>query len=348
MPTHEIATNYPQKSTQFQQAILTHSSRNKVRPPLKSHDTKNNTKSNTHDQLLNALVIASYGRHFLASDNSGSIWQVYGKGKRREVTVGDEIMILPSGDKQAWIEEIKPRKNLVYRSDTLKSKMFAANLDGVLLMLAVSPPYSPDLLGRTLTACQHANVALTILFNKMDILENDPDTQHAVQQELLAITLGQVPTHYISVTQRAAETQALLRPMLEGKRTLILGQSGMGKSTLINLLIPNALVATNEISMALNAGKHTTTHTQMHTGEQGLELIDSPGFQAFGLHHLSHADLLNAFPDLRDESNKCRFANCQHKREPDCAVKQGLKNGTLSCVRYDLYQMLQAELNSRL
>ena len=117
----------------------------------------------------------------------------------------------------------------------------------------------------------------------------------------------------------------------------------MGKSTLINLLIPGALAATNEISMALNAGKHTTTHTQMHFGEEGLELIDSPGFQAFGLHHLSESDLLNAFTDIRDEGNKCRFANCQHKREPDCAVKNGLEDGTLSPARYALYQMLKAE-----
>jgi ribosome biogenesis GTPase / thiamine phosphate phosphatase len=109
-------------------------------------------------------------------------------------------------------------------------------------------------------------------------------------------------------------------------------------------LIPGALAATNEISMALNAGKHTTTHTQMHFGANGLELIDSPGFQAFGLHHLSETDLLNAFTDIRDEGNKCRFANCQHKREPDCAVKNGLENGTLSPARYELYQMLKAEL----
>ncbi len=294
--------------------------------------------------MLNALVVASYGRHFLARDPSGAIWQVYGKGKRREVAVGDEIKILPSGDMQAWVEDIQTRKNLVYRSDALKSKMFAANLDGVLLMLAISPPYSPELLGRTLTACKHAEVPLTILFNKIDILEGDSETLEAVEQELFEITLGEVPTHYISVTDRPSETEMLLRPLLEGKRTLILGQSGMGKSTLINLLIPGALAATNEISMALNAGKHTTTHTQMHFGEEGLELIDSPGFQAFGLHHLSETDLLNAFTDIRDEGNKCRFANCQHKREPDCAVKNGLEDGTLSPARYELYQMLKAEL----
>lgn len=315
-----------------------------MRDTHRAKPSSHHGKNSGSPDLLNALVVASYGRHFLARDEAGTIWQVYGKGKRREVAVGDEIVILPSGDKQAWVEDIQARKNLVYRSDALKSKMFAANLDGVLLMLAVSPPYSTELLGRTLTACKHADVPLTILFNKVDILEGDAETLADVEQELFEMTLGDVPTHYISVTEKPDETEALLRPLLAGKRTLILGQSGMGKSTLINLLIPGALAATNEISMALNAGKHTTTHTQMHFGEQGLELIDSPGFQAFGLHHLSEADLLNAFSDLRDEGNKCRFANCQHKREPDCAVKNGLEDGTLSPARYALYQMLKAEL----
>lgn len=315
-----------------------------MRDTHRAKPTNHHGKNSGSPDLLNALVVASYGRHFLARDEAGTIWQVYGKGKRREVAVGDEIVILPSGDKQAWVEDIQTRKNLVYRSDALKSKMFAANLDGVLLMLAVSPPYSTELLGRTLTACKHADVPLTILFNKVDILEGDAETLADVEQELFEMTLGDVPTHYISVTEKPDETEALLRPLLAGKRTLILGQSGMGKSTLINLLIPGALAATNEISIALNAGKHTTTHTQMHFGEEGLELIDSPGFQAFGLHHLSEADLLNAFSDLRDEGNKCRFANCQHKREPDCAVKNGLEDGTLSPARYALYQMLKAEL----
>lgn len=111
-----------------------------MRPTYKGKQTGNHGKNSGNPGLLQALVVASYGRHFLARDESGTIWQVYGKGKRREVAVGDEIIILPSGDMQAWVEDIQTRKNLVYRSDALKSKMFAANLDGVLLMLAISPP----------------------------------------------------------------------------------------------------------------------------------------------------------------------------------------------------------------
>lgn len=290
------------------------------------------------------MVVASHGRHFLAQDDEGNLWQVYGKGKRREVAVGDELSILPSGDRQAWVEQIQARKNLLYRSDAMKSKLFAANLDQVVLVLAVSPPFSPELLGRTMVACAHAEVPLSIVFNKSDLLEGDKALQSALQAELQEWTMGEIPVHFVSLTEQTSAAEALLRPLLTGKRTLILGQSGMGKSTLINLLIPQALAATNEISIALNAGKHTTTHTQMHFGADQLELIDSPGFQAFGLHHLTHANLLDAFPDVRDEGRRCHFANCQHKREPGCAVKQGLEAGQLSAERYALYQLLKSEL----
>ncbi len=294
------------------------------------------------------MVVASHGRHFLAQDDEGNLWQVYGKGKRREVAVGDELSILPSGDKQAWVEHIQTRRNLLYRSDAMKSKLFAANLDQVILVLAVSPPFSPELLGRTMVACTHADVPLSIVFNKSDLLDGDDELRDALETELQEWTQGKIPVHFVSVTEQPVATEALLRPLLTGKRTLILGQSGMGKSTLINLLIPQALAATNDISMALNAGKHTTTHTQMHFGENHLELIDSPGFQAFGLHHLTEKDLLDAFPDVRDEGRRCHFANCQHKREPGCAVKLGLDSGQLSAERYALYQLLKSELAENL
>ncbi|HEX4917045.1 MAG TPA: ribosome small subunit-dependent GTPase A [Limnobacter sp.] len=292
-----------------------------------------------------ATVVASYGRHFVARDAQGLLWQVYGKGKRREVAVGDVIAIEPSGDRQAWIDEIEHRRNLLYRSDALKSKMFAANLDQVMLVLAVSPPYSPELLGRTWVACQHAGIPLHIVFNKSDLLAEDPELAQTLLDELQDWTVGQSQVHMVSVTTQPKACEALLQPLVMGKRTLILGQSGMGKSTLINLLIPSALAATNDISIALNAGKHTTTHTQLHAGE-GFELIDSPGFQAFGLHHLSTAELLALFEDIQDTGRQCRFANCQHLKEPGCAVKEALEQGSLHAGRFELYQLLKAELEA--
>jgi ribosome biogenesis GTPase len=301
---------------------------------------KKSHPKNHSSPLQKAHVIASYGRHFLAQDEQGTVWQIYGKGKRREVAVGDCVRILPSGDKQAWVEEIMERRNLLYRSDELKSKMFAANMDAVILVLAVSPPYSPELLGRTWVACKHADIPLHIVFNKADLLEEVDRAE--LQEALQEITLGNTPVHWLSATEAPEKAKQLLMPLLSNKRTLILGQSGMGKSTLINLLIPEALVATNDISLALNTGKHTTTHTQLHSGTNGMALIDSPGFQAFGLHHLDENDLLHVFDDIAEKGMRCRFANCKHIHEPDCAVKEALTDGSLSKTRFELFALLRA------
>lgn len=280
----------------------------------------------------------------MASDAEGKYWQVFGKGKKREVAVGDKLLIEPSGDNQAWVSEILTRTNLLYRSDAIRSKLFASNLDQVVLVLAASPPYSGELLGRTLVACSTADIPLQIVFNKLDLVLGDPELMDELQQELADWTDNTVHIHWVSLTEAPADAMETLQPLLADKTSLILGQSGMGKSTLINLLIPDAQAATNEISIALNAGKHTTTHTQMHLGPDGMRLIDSPGFQAFGLHHLEQDDLLRAFPEIQEFGMRCRFDDCQHINEPQCAVKDALETGDISEQRYEFFQLMRTEL----
>lgn len=280
----------------------------------------------------------------MACDCDGKFWQVFGKGKKREVAVGDLLTIEPSGDNQAWVTEVQQRRNLLYRSDAIRSKLFASNLDQVMLVLAASPPYSGELLGRTLVACSEARIPLHIVFNKLDLVLGDSELMEDLQQELSDWTNDTCPIHWVSLTEAPADALDTLRPVLCDKTSLILGQSGMGKSTLINLLIPDAQAATNEISVALNAGKHTTTHTQMHIGLNGMRLIDSPGFQAFGLHHLDHDELLHAFPEIGELAMRCRFDDCKHINEPQCAVKEALDEGDLSEQRYEFYQLMCGEL----
>lgn len=295
--------------------------------------------------LTSATVVASYGRHSLARDENHMLWQVFGKGKRREVAVGDHILMQASGDNQAWIEQIQDRKNLLYRSDAMRSKLFASNLDQTILVLASSPPYSTELLGRTLIACQTAGVPLHIVFNKTDLLHSESERLD-IEKRLQLWTNGEVAIHFLSVRTQADEARAKLLALLENRCSLILGQSGMGKSTLLNLMIPHAVAATNEVSVALNAGKHTTTHTQMFEGEHGIRLIDSPGFQAFGLNHLSPDELKGAFTDIAKQAMRCRFANCQHKHEPQCAVKIAIAEHELYAPRLQLMHLLLDEIQT--
>lgn len=295
------------------------------------------------NEFLQVEVITSHGRHFIARDRDNKLWQVFGKGKKREVAVGDQLRIQPSGDNQAWIESIDKRRNLVYRSDALRSKLFAANIDQVMLVLAISPPFSAELLGRTQLACHDAGVPLILVFNKIDILAQEPALGEDIQAELSEWTNDELPIFWTSFTEDPEGALETLMPELEDKTTLILGQSGMGKSTLINLLMPNTQVATNDVSIALNAGKHTTTHTQLHT-EGNIRLIDSPGFQAFGLNHLTQAGLLSAFEEIEEAAKQCRFDDCKHRKEPQCAVKNGVEAGEIAEARYHFYLAMCDEL----
>ena len=286
-----------------------------------------------------ATVIASFGRHCVARDTHGKQWQVFGKGKKTDVAVGDAIRIEPSGEEQAWIADIGERRNLVYRSDEFRTKQFAANLDQVMLVLSVSPPYSPALVCRTVVACQVANIPLVVLLNKTDLIENIAQETERLrtwvpkQTEIKPLCL-----HNNSMRQRAQ-----LLDLTQDKSTLVLGQSGMGKSTLVNLLVPSAQAATAGISTALNSGKHTTTTTLMHDLPEGGHIIDSPGFQAFGLAHLTQAEIQSAFPDIADYALECRFSNCLHQQEPGCSVMAAVDGGVLSADRLNLYQQLLAE-----
>lgn len=287
------------------------------------------------------LVIAAHGRHYLVEDESGDLLQCFPRGKKSLVAVGDRVRVETTGDKQGSITDILPRKNLLYRSDQFKSKLLAANIDQLLITLATEPNFSEDLLGRALVAAESLGLTPILLLNKTDLTTALP-----LAQERLAPyrALGYTVLAF-SARTAPAQALALLRPWVEKRSSLLLGQSGMGKSSLLNLMIPGADVQTREISSKLDSGKHTTTFTRLyHLPEdpQGT-LIDSPGFQEFGLHHLSEGMLERAFPDFRPFLGECRFYNCSHLHEPGCAILQTVHTGKITPRRHALYAQLLHE-----
>ncbi len=149
--------------------------------------------------------------------------------------------------------------------------------------------------------------------------------------------------HEISVKAAPDAARALLTPLFAGQSSILIGQSGMGKSSLINLLVPDADIATREISAALDTGKHTTTFTRLYHLDGGGSIIDSPGFQEFGLHHLSEGMLERAFPEFAPHLGQCRFYNCHHVNEPGCAILAAVEAGAISRMRHELYLQLRHE-----
>lgn len=289
---------------------------------------------------LQGRVIAAHGRHYEIELEDGSVRQCYPRGKKAAAAaVGDYATIAPEGLDGGSIAAVQERRNLLYRSDAMRTKQFAANVDLLLIVIAVQPTYSDDLLGRALAGAWSAGVEPMIILNKTDMT----DGLDAVLERLQPYLRLGVPLIRTSARDAAA-TRALLAPTLAGRTSLLLGQSGMGKSTLLNALSPQAGAATREHSTALDTGRHTTTNTRLyHLPDPGGDLIDSPGFQAFGLQHFSAGDIERGFPEFKPYIPECRFYNCTHTREPGCGVLAALENKDIDPGRYALYLRLLEE-----
>jgi ribosome biogenesis GTPase len=283
------------------------------------------------------LIIAAYGRHYLVRSAEGHRVPCTTRGKRGGAACGDEVSFHAVAADQGVIDAILPRRNLFCRSDALRTKLLAANLTQVAVVLATEPQFSSDLLGRALVAAEALDLGVLIFLNKIDL-----DASVAVARERLApcTALGYRVLE-MSVRAHPNETRTLVLPALAAHTTLLMGQSGMGKSSLLNLLVPGADAATREISLALKSGKHTTTDARLYDlpGSTG-NLIDTPGFQEFGLAHLTPGQIERAFPELRPFLGKCRFYNCTHLTEPGCAVRDALEAGLISGPRYALFSTL--------
>jgi ribosome biogenesis GTPase len=288
---------------------------------------------------LAGRIIAAHGRHYTVELNNGELLSCFPRAKKTGATVGDRVHISRSGHEQGVIDAILPRRNLLYRSDELRSKQFAANVDQLLIVVATEPTFSDDLTGRALVGAWSAGIAPVIVLNKSDLVQ----ALAATRKRLTPLAALGVPI--IELSAKAAPTVAQkLAPLLRGYSSLLLGQSGMGKSTLLNALVPMALAATREHSIALNMGKHTTTSTRLyHLPQGGGDLIDSPGFQSFGLYHLSHAEILRGFPEFKAHIEHCRFYNCSHRHEPGCGVVAALAQGRIDRLRYALYRRILEE-----
>lgn len=308
------------------------------------------------------LVVASHGRHCVVESADGTRRICHPRGKKSQAVVGDRVLWQAAAPGQGQghgdegtIEKVLERRNLFYRQDEVRTKSFAANLDQVLILIAAEPVFSESQLMRALIAAEAAHITPLIALNKSDLVE--PFAQAWQRLWPYRHMGGEQDTshHYrvlpLSLTQSGAVDHAALLTLLAGKTTLVLGPSGAGKSTLVNLLVPHAKAQTGEISQALNSGKHTTTTTTLYWIDEGrtTALIDSPGFQEFGLRHLAPTDLARCMPDIAAHAGTCRFYNCTHLHEPGCAVIAQVREGqdaqAISPQRYRIYGELFAELS---
>ena len=286
------------------------------------------------------LVVAGFGRHCVVENPEGERIICHPRGKKSSVVVGDRVRWQTSGD-EGVVEHIEPRRNLLFRQDEWKTKSFAANLDQLLFLVAAEPVFSESQLARALIAAESAGIPARIVLNKADL-----PAIAAARERLRPYSAMGVTVLEVALKTQKPEARALLDPWLMNRTTFVLGPSGAGKSTLINLLAPDAKAQVGEISQALNSGRHTTSTTQWYwlDGERRTALIDSPGFQEFGLRQISPQQLPGLMPDLREHAASCKFYNCAHLHEPGCGVRAALQRGDISESRYRIYAEILSEL----
>ena len=284
---------------------------------------------------IKGTIVAAHGRQYRVELADGETLLCFPRGKKSEAACGDQVTVQRSGD-QGVIDTIEPRRSLLYRSNAFKEKLIAANVTQIVIVVATEPSFSDELITRCITAAESQEMQALIVLNKIDLADRVPAAR---------ATLAPFARLGYRVLELSARTSGeALRALLSHHTSVLVGQSGMGKSTLTNALIPEANAPTREISESLDSGKHTTTHATLYRLDADSALIDSPGLQEFGLGHLSAGEIEHTFLELRPLLGQCRFRNCRHDREPDCAVREAVRTGQMDPRRFAVFRTLCAEI----
>lgn len=291
------------------------------------------------------MVIKNTGSWYTVLTDGGSTVDCKIKGNFRlkgirstnPVAVGDRVEIIRNQEGTAFITSICDRKNYIIRKSSNLSKqshIIAANVDQAFLIVTVDyPQTSTTFIDRFLASAEAYNVPVTIIFNKVDLFKGDEERYLDMMVNLYE-TVGYT---CLKVSAETEEGLQQLLPLLEGKITLFSGNSGVGKSTLLNKIVPGAELRTAEISDAHNTGMHTTTFSEMLSLGDGGWVIDTPGIKGFGTFNMEPEEICGYFKEIFRFSKDCRFSNCTHTHEPGCAVRQAVEDHYIAESRYASY-----------
>ncbi|MDO4777012.1 MAG: ribosome small subunit-dependent GTPase A [Cardiobacteriaceae bacterium] len=283
-----------------------------------------------------AIVVAHLGYEVIVSHH-GELHACDWRKRSNDIAVNDRVLVRHGKDGRPVIEAVYPRERTLYKWQGRKAKPVVSHIDQLLVCIAIEPAFQTALIDRYLIAAREAGIEAAILVNKTDLA--DAAARAALDAQLSPYRMLGHSIFYAAVEQRLG--LAALEDWLTGRETVLCGQSGVGKSSLIKQLIPDADIWIQAISQATGLGRHTTTNLRRYPLDDATALIDTPGVRGFALTHLEREQILAGYPDITAHAAHCRFADCSHHHEPDCAVQLALANGDIVRARYDsLMQLL--------
>jgi ribosome biogenesis GTPase len=295
----------------------------------------------TDDPLSEALVLVSYGSQGVVELTDGERKRCKFRRNVGRPFCGDRVMVAKADKASLVVESILPRRNNFVRADERQRQhVIAANLDQVVIVVATKPLPSRDLMERYLLAVHSLGIEPVIVFNKTDLIIPADETAagvnvlaHMPDYEALGYTV-------IRTSCKTAPGIKGLQSVLKDRTSILVGQSGVGKSSLINQLIPDLDIQTGELSTATGKGTHTTTSTMLYHFANGGSLIDSPGVWEYGIWKIDDQEIATGYIEFKPRLGGCRFNNCLHASEPDCAIKQAVADGQIRDWRYQSYLRL--------
>jgi ribosome biogenesis GTPase len=298
----------------------------------KKSSQKADNLSGTSNNFRTGIVITRFGHHLLVEDDDHNLYKCTARSNLSSIVAGDQVLIELINLDEAVISALYDRENSLSRTN----KLIASNLDEVWLVIASEPKYQIDLIDKYLIVVQNAGLKLNLIFNKVDLIKD----KNIISNDLSAYRSLGIDVIFVSAYQNDLSD---LKEKLSDKNNIFVGQSGVGKSSIINLLIPDINIRVNEISEKKKLGKHTTTNTTLYHIPSGGNLIDSPGVREFQLDQFSKEEILYGFVEFNEFSNSCKYRNCIHLNEPHCAVKDAVNSKKISKERYLSYQKLISE-----
>ncbi len=264
------------------------------------------------------------------------------------VAVGDKVKFRRISDQDGGvIEKISERKNYIIRKASNLSfeyQLIACNIDQAVLMVSlVQPKTFLEFIDRFLVSAEAFRIPVIILFNKTDVYQEKENKE----LENLLLTYGDIGYQCLPISLKKGLGIDLIRDIIQSKVTVIAGNSGVGKSTLLNTLDPSLQLKTNDISVSNKSGRHTTTYAEMHFLDSETMVVDTPGIKGYGMVNISKDELFHFFPEIFEASKDCKFNNCLHLNEPDCAVRKAVENEVISLSRYQSYINLLGDFDSK-